>query len=70
MRCGLHCTPASGTVAPEFERWLIQMGIAGEDGRIMPVAAGHPLLAGIAAQHQLHGPGGTSLPGNRTDGKQ
>ena len=39
--------------APEFERWLIAMGIAGEDGRILPVAPTHPLLRGIAALHPL-----------------
>ena len=49
--------------APEFERWLIDMDIAAEDGRIMPVAAGHPLLTGIAAQHRLHGPGGGNAGG-------
>ena len=35
--------------APEFEAWLVKMGIAGEDGRMLPVAAGHPLLLGLAA---------------------
>ena len=55
--------------APEFERWLIQMGIADEDARIRPVAAGHPLLAGIAAQHQLHGPGSANAPGGAASGE-
>ena len=55
--------------APEFERWLMQMGIADEDARIRPVAAGHPLLAGIAAQHQLHGPGSANAPGGAASGE-
>ena len=43
--------------APEFERWLIDMGIAGEDGRLLPVAATHPLL---------RGPEGGAGPAGRT----
>ncbi len=35
--------------APEFEAWLERMGIAGADGRLVPQAAGHPLLGFAAA---------------------
>ncbi|MDR3506789.1 MAG: ethanolamine ammonia-lyase subunit EutB [Caulobacteraceae bacterium] len=31
--------------APEFEVWLERMRIAGQDGRLLPRRAGHPLLA-------------------------
>jgi len=34
--------------APEFEQWLVDIGIAREDGSILPVPAGHPLLLAIA----------------------
>ena len=30
--------------APEFDAWLERMGITGPDGRLVPQAAGHPLL--------------------------
>lgn len=33
------------TPAPEFERWLKEMGIAGDDGQVRPVGPGHPMLA-------------------------
>jgi ethanolamine ammonia-lyase large subunit len=35
--------------APEFEAWLLRMGIADGAGRLLPVAAGHPLL-GLAGR--------------------
>lgn len=38
--------------APEFAAWLLEMGITGPDGRLVPQAGGHPLLAaakGLAA---------------------
>lgn len=31
--------------APEFEAWLMNMGITGADGRLLPVEPGHPLIA-------------------------
>ena len=34
--------------APEFEQWLMEMGIADDQGRLLPVAADHPLLATVA----------------------
>jgi len=30
--------------APEFEAWLIQQGITDEQGTLLPIVAGHPLL--------------------------
>jgi ethanolamine ammonia-lyase large subunit len=30
--------------APEFEAWLLRMGIADAEGRLLPVPAIHPLL--------------------------
>ena len=36
---------------PEFEGWLRRMGIADGDGRLLPAAAGHPLLEGVVARH-------------------
>lgn len=35
---------------PEFEGWLQRMGIADGDGRLLPAAAGHPLLEGVVAR--------------------
>lgn len=38
--------------APEFAAWLLEMGITGPDGRLVPQTGGHPLLAaakGLAA---------------------
>ena len=35
--------------APEFDAWLERMGITGPDGRLVPQAAGHPLLGFAAA---------------------
>ncbi len=32
--------------APEFEAWLARLKITGGDGRLLPPAAGHPLLTG------------------------
>ncbi len=34
--------------APEFEAWLARMRVTGTDGRLLPPAAGHPLIAGAA----------------------
>ncbi|HMV01107.1 MAG TPA: ethanolamine ammonia-lyase subunit EutB, partial [Rhodocyclaceae bacterium] len=34
--------------APEFEQWLMEIGIADDQGRLLPVAADHPLLATVA----------------------
>jgi ethanolamine ammonia-lyase large subunit len=31
--------------APEFEQWLLRMRLADEQGRLLPVGAGHPLLS-------------------------
>lgn len=42
--------------APEFERWLEEMGIAGADGRIAPVPADHPLIRGIGSIAALPAP--------------
>ena len=33
--------------APEFEVWLLQMGLLDDQGRLLPVSAGHRLLAGM-----------------------
>ncbi|MFM9941255.1 MAG: ethanolamine ammonia-lyase subunit EutB [Hyphomicrobiaceae bacterium] len=33
--------------APEFEAWLAAMRITDSDGRLLPAAGGHPLLAGV-----------------------
>jgi ethanolamine ammonia-lyase large subunit len=30
--------------APEFEDWLLRMGLTGPDGRLRPARSGHPLL--------------------------
>ncbi|MDT3677314.1 MAG: ethanolamine ammonia-lyase subunit EutB [Burkholderiaceae bacterium] len=35
--------------APEFEAWLERIGVADCAGRLLPVAAGHRLLSGIAS---------------------
>jgi ethanolamine ammonia-lyase large subunit len=35
--------------APEFEAWLERIGIAGDDGRLLPRAPAHPLLAAMGA---------------------
>jgi ethanolamine ammonia-lyase large subunit len=35
--------------APEFESWLQRMDLAGADGRLLPPAATHPLIAAMAA---------------------
>ncbi|MBC3785893.1 ethanolamine ammonia-lyase subunit EutB [Spirosoma utsteinense] len=32
--------------APEFEAWLLQMGLLDDHGKLLPVSAGHRLLAG------------------------
>ncbi|MDX2159540.1 MAG: ethanolamine ammonia-lyase subunit EutB [Hyphomicrobiaceae bacterium] len=34
--------------APEFEAWLADMGIIGDDGRLLPPSLRHPLIAGAA----------------------
>jgi ethanolamine ammonia-lyase large subunit len=31
--------------APEFEAWLVQMGIKDAAGRLLPAASSHPLLS-------------------------
>ncbi len=36
--------------APEFEAWLLKMGITGADGRILPANAAHPLLGFVAGR--------------------
>ena len=33
--------------APEFEVWLLQMGLVDDQGRLLPVSVGHRLLAGM-----------------------
>ena len=33
--------------APEFERWLLNMGLLNDAGQLLPVGAGHRLLAGM-----------------------
>jgi ethanolamine ammonia-lyase large subunit len=33
--------------APEFEDWLLRMGIVDEDLRLLPVTGGHRLLRGM-----------------------
>ena len=35
--------------APEFERWLSQVGITGDDGRLLPAPERHALLTHLAA---------------------
>jgi ethanolamine ammonia-lyase large subunit len=35
--------------APEFEAWLARMRITGDDGRLLPRSAAHPLLAAAVA---------------------
>lgn len=42
LRDVLHLRPA-----PEFEAWLQQMGLLDDQGRLLPVSAGHRLLAGM-----------------------
>jgi ethanolamine ammonia-lyase large subunit len=34
--------------APEFEAWLARVGIAGDDGRLLPAPARHALLTHLA----------------------
>jgi ethanolamine ammonia-lyase large subunit len=34
--------------APEFEAWLARVGITGGDGRLLPPAPGHALLADLS----------------------
>ncbi len=36
--------------APEFEAWLARVGIAGEDGRLLPAPTRHALLADLSAR--------------------
>ena len=33
--------------APEFEAWLLQMGLLDDQGQLLPVSTGHRLLAGV-----------------------
>ena len=33
--------------APEFETWLLKMGLVDDQGRLPPVSPGHQLLAGM-----------------------
>jgi ethanolamine ammonia-lyase large subunit len=34
--------------APEFEQWLLRMGLLDDQGRLLPVGAGHRLLDGVS----------------------
>jgi ethanolamine ammonia-lyase large subunit len=42
--------------APEFEDWLVKMRIVGDDGRLRPIGADHPLLERAAALTASGGP--------------